>query len=900
MHKIFHHKTKIYWIYAILFILIAGIVFSVFAINERSFVWQNDGLKQHYIILKDFNEKVRSFLSNPSDGFDLFSWNMGLGLDIIGQYSYYILGDPFAYISLLFPMQYLEIAYNFLILLRFFCIGLAFIAYSRYHTQKDKEKKSYAILIGALIYTFSAYSLFAGVRHPYFLNAMITFPLLLLGVDKLFREDRKVPFIIFIALSAISNYYFFYMHTIMIVIYAMIQYICEYRKEGAKHFFQKLGSAILCYVIGILIAGILLMPTIHSFIHSARSGEETICEYNERYYQNIFTINLLTANDNNWSAIGVSSIILLMLPVLGLRRKEHKIYFIYFIIATIMILIPFSGSLMNGFSFPNNRWSFMYSFILAYIVTICLESDYTKKELVSMGGFYILYSILGISILMLSKMKASTLTLYSIQIAIALFMYIIILLQNNKKISFPPNLKVLLFLLVIGNIGVMAYGLYTSYDRGYVKQFIQSGKIEEQLNTQLGKNEDYSQNIQEVLETDKTFYRISKIPHEVANYSIYYNYPSTECFLSLGNKYVYDLSRELADNRYSTTTNIRGFGDRTKITTLLGNKYYIVDEKNQSYVPYGYSFIREYDGVKTYQNNYPLSIGVSYNQYMLREKYEKLNPIEKEDAILKVAVIDNREELKGIHLQEKEDINDIKNCYQSVPYQLIEKDKIVKKKESGKQIVTQKDKQSIELEIDNIQNSELYVYISGFDFQETKNHTITAKFKDRTASKVIEDKITSAYYQKAPEIVLNLGYYEEAEGRIELTFSTKGTYSFKDIQVIAIPMDNYENTVQALQQHELKEVTCNNQEIKGKLDLSQDAILQIATSYTSGWKAFVDGEAVETIHVNTAFIGIPVKAGQHEIYLKYEVPYLKVGIACTIIGFVSFIVVVMLEKRRKK
>ena len=108
---------------------------------------------------------------------------------------------------------------------------------------------------------------------------------------------------------------------IMIVIYAVIEYICEYRKEGAKHFFKKLGSAILCCIIGILIASVILMPTIHSFMNSARSDEETICEYSGKYYQNIFTINLLTANPNNWSTIGVSSIILLMLPILWLRRK---------------------------------------------------------------------------------------------------------------------------------------------------------------------------------------------------------------------------------------------------------------------------------------------------------------------------------------------------------------------------------------------------------------------------------------------------------------------------------------------------------------------------------------------------------------------------------------------------
>ena len=72
------------------------------------------------------------------------------------------------------------------------------------------------------------------------------------------------------------------------------------------------------------------------------------------------------------------------------KKKEHKIYLIYFLVTTIMLLMPFIGSLMNGFSFPSNRWSFMYSFILAYIVMSCLEENYTKKELISMGAFYAL------------------------------------------------------------------------------------------------------------------------------------------------------------------------------------------------------------------------------------------------------------------------------------------------------------------------------------------------------------------------------------------------------------------------------------------------------------------------------------------------------------------------------
>ncbi len=179
-------EKKVYCIYAICFIFITLVVFGIFFISNHSFIWQSDGLKQHYIILKNFYETIKKLFLNPFSGMGLFSWNMGLGLDVIGQYSYYILGDPFAYISLLFPEDSLEIAYNFLVLLRMFFIGISFIVYGRYHKHKDKS-----VLLGAIIYTFSSFSLYAGIRHPYFLNAMILFPILLLGVDKLLDENKK-------------------------------------------------------------------------------------------------------------------------------------------------------------------------------------------------------------------------------------------------------------------------------------------------------------------------------------------------------------------------------------------------------------------------------------------------------------------------------------------------------------------------------------------------------------------------------------------------------------------------------------------------------------------------------------------------------------------------------------
>ena len=98
MHKNlleFLKKHKIYAIYTIIFLLMVIIIFFMFWIKKISFIWLGDGIEQHYIILKDFNEIIRNFLSYPEGGIKLFSWEMGLGLDIIGQYSYYMLRRSF-------------------------------------------------------------------------------------------------------------------------------------------------------------------------------------------------------------------------------------------------------------------------------------------------------------------------------------------------------------------------------------------------------------------------------------------------------------------------------------------------------------------------------------------------------------------------------------------------------------------------------------------------------------------------------------------------------------------------------------------------------------------------------------------------------------------------------------
>lgn len=53
-------KDRTYMKYTMLFCIISFIVFFAFIKYNKSFVWQVDGIKQHFAILYDFNQMIRN------------------------------------------------------------------------------------------------------------------------------------------------------------------------------------------------------------------------------------------------------------------------------------------------------------------------------------------------------------------------------------------------------------------------------------------------------------------------------------------------------------------------------------------------------------------------------------------------------------------------------------------------------------------------------------------------------------------------------------------------------------------------------------------------------------------------------------------------------------------------
>ena len=898
--KNFSKKLNTYIMFSIIFLLLCIAVFFSFIKSGRSFIWESDGFKQHYLFLENFHEAFKT-------SFSTFSWNLGLGLDKIGQLSYYVLGDPFSYISLLFPLKSLKYVYSLLVIVRIYFVGISFIAYCNYH-----KKSRFATLIGALIYTFSGYILFSAVRHPFFANSAIWLPLVFLGIDKILKEDKYKLFTFASAISAISNFYFFYMITILTFIYAIIKYWNEYTENGWKTFWTKFAKTTLCYIIGVLSASILLLPTIYAFLNNSRGIDTGCTYYTLKYYAKLL---FLSDKTPYWARVSVCPLAITLLPVAILnykKNKENRTWLINLLAYFIILLIPFLGSIMNGFSFQSNRWTFAFSFALSYLVVINLRNSltYSPREFKLVKNCLIIYFLLWF----LLKSLAGSFPVFTIIFAI-LFLIILVSrsldyarikkdlyfqyasdLKSNESLLIAQRVKVIILLAVC--LYIIAFS-WTSYTHGkYYKEFLKFSEIESSYET-LGNNiNNYSVAIDYIKQNDPSFYRIGNNIPESNNISYKYGYNGLNNYLSIGNQYLSTLSRELLILNSAKTNPLREFDSRLRITTLLGTKYYIVDKKDNNYVPYGYTLVHEIPDDKTatqiYINQYNLPLAVFYNNYSLKQDYTALSPLEKEQALLKTAVLEDSKPVENLDIKQ----NNLKNIssIKDVKYEIIDSFEIID--ENTKTITPKKNKNSFKLKIKdkNVKNCELYLLIEGQKYSTHAEHSITAKYNGIKKKQAIRDKVTSPYYIDNPNILFNLGYSENHNGSVSVIFSTKkGSYAYDNIKLIAIPVDTYTIDINNLKKSEFIITSLSEQNICGTIKNDEDGILQVSTSYALGWTAYIDGNKTDVINVNTGFIGIPLSKGEHSIEFLYKTPYLDLGIKLSCIGLLLIALVIIID-----
>ena len=233
-------NADFYITYTIVFSIISLFLYMRFQLNGKSLVWSHDGIPQHLNTLAYYGRYLRNILYTVlvEHKLSIPMWDMsiGYGSDIITTLHYYVLGDPLTLLSVFFRSSQTELLYKILIFLRIYLAGIAFSRYSFYH----KNSKQ-AVFMGTLIYVFAGWTIYAVIKHPYFANPMIYLPFILMGIDKIYKKEKPYVFIWSVAVAGLSNFYFFYMIGIFMVLYAIFRYFQQYSVRSLKNVGKWIG-----------------------------------------------------------------------------------------------------------------------------------------------------------------------------------------------------------------------------------------------------------------------------------------------------------------------------------------------------------------------------------------------------------------------------------------------------------------------------------------------------------------------------------------------------------------------------------------------------------------------------------------------------------------------------------
>ncbi len=933
------NKTKqdisMYLCYTIFFSIAAVLVFWHFKYYGKSMVWQVDGLYQHYNAFVYLGEWCRDIINNLIYEQELivplWEWGLGLGSDVITTLSYYVFGDPFALVSIFFPVEVAEQGYALSIIIRFFVSGVTFCVYSR-----KMKCERWCAVVAAILYAFCAFSVHSGVRHPYFINPMIYFPLILLGVEKVFRKESPIVLILSVFVAAISNFYFFYMLVIFTVLYVLVRLLSVKEKRVLKDICQQLFKIGVFAFIGVLLSAVLFLPNVMAFLGNTRVNDAyefewlyTLAEY-EKF------IGSFIGNDAAmpWAFVGMAPIAYLATGVSFIQRKKENLWAIWFVVLQIIFLLfPVFGHIFNGFGYVSNRWVFIWAFSISFLFAKKLPEllNLTTKEKGYLSVWYGFYAVVCIS---LEKSRREDVLVGVVSLLVSLaFVWCAPFIKNKsfKKVEISGKLvkQAAVLLLVFTFIQQIGYQRYSHLEGDYLEEFHDLTTANKQL---------YEEGFSLVGDIDdKDFYRIENITvsNPLRNYPANEGKSSSMAYWSLVNPNVINFIE--LNNAYEKQAHCnKGFQSRSLLLPLLSAKYFVATDTNvnkyETLIPFSYEYIKE-TTIETvdfedksyylYKTANTLPFGFTYDEFITEEKYKKMSIAERQQSTLQAAVVEEPlEDLK---------VNKTTFTDQKLDYTITQNQNI----DIVNNIYTVKERNSrLILKCDVPENCELYVYLSGVGFESINEYDLKDEefFEKLTQYDKVKIEHSKKYWQPATattftckggnvsstaihftennkyatgrqNYLINLGYEEETRDRVTISFEEIGEYRFNKIILIAQPMDNFYENIRKLSEDSLTNVKMSSNKITGKINLAEKKLLCLSLPYSEGWKCYVDGEEVETIKTNIMQTGVMLNPGFHNIELIYRTPYLLEGALLSLIGVlgtVAICVVYVVTKKKQK
>ena len=643
-----------------------GLVLGMAILLFLPFVIYNQG---YFIYYGDFNAQQIPFykLAHAAirEGNIGWSWGTDLGANFIGSYSFYLLGSPFFWLTLPFPTDWLPFMMAPLLVLKIGLAGWTAYAYTRRFLQPRLAQ------IAGILYAFSGFSIY-NIFFNHFHEAIVFFPLMLLGVEQYMKDGKRGLFALSVLLSALSNYYFFIGQAFFIMIYWVIRAMSGEWEKCGRRFFGLWLEALL----GTLGAAVLLLPSFFSVIQNSRTDNPVegwgllIHGTNQRLYDILHSFffppelparaNFFPDANNKWSSMTA------WLPVFGctgaiayFQSRKHTDWLRRLLIALFFCAtIPALNALFQLFNqMYYARWYYMLTLMLVLATMRCFEQDerypvHWTRAIGWAGGFTAAFTVLiglvpkswtpdeetGKLTIGLQKYPARFWLYVFIAVVGLVLTYLLVrlFLDNKRRFMACCTAVCACVSLLFGWYFLAAGKSNSNYPDVYV--------IEKLL-----ENEDYT------LPDDDRFSR-TDMHKGMDNQGMYWGQSTIQAFHSIVPGSVMDF--------YNSVGVSRSVGSRPEskyyaLRSLLSVRWLFDYAEQEGDVQLYYKDAEDYfsvdgetkmpdwtyydtqNGYYIYENDRFIPMGFFYDSYITRSEYDSLDQDERQFALLKALVVED-------------------------------------------------------------------------------------------------------------------------------------------------------------------------------------------------------------------------------------------------------------------
>lgn len=891
LHVKNHSKRRYTAIYTVLFLIVSLAVFFSFIQHGRSLVCTVDGESQYIVYLRYMGQYIRDTVSGFLHGsFHLkqFDFSIGIGDDIGAIVRFH----PLDFLAALVPASCAEEIYAVILLLRFYLAGLAFSAYayaspSFIYAHQEKEGVFPAwqnVLSGNLVYVFGGYMLIRVTNHPTYAAPFIVLPLLLLGMERVVAEKGNLLFILSVFLGFWSNYYFMYICSIALLVYALLRYPEIVEKHRLRAFPRYAGRLILLYLVGLMMSMATFLPAMLRYRGSYRLSQtsemQSLWLYADKRRYVAWFLNLISPYQSSGNGLDLNFAVV-VLPALAVlftkRSRRQRTLRSSLVLELTALLVPVFGYIFAGMNNENNRWMFLIALSLGMCCMTVID-DFADLKGAS------LRNVLLVSFLFLAGTAAERVlkrpNRYNEAGAAELLAFLLLLLVLQRMKASREAVRTAVLAAVIISTGINGYLTYAPAGGNRAAAFQAAGDTTQ-------KYEKLDRKAAAGI-PDNRFYRVdaADVRHGLENSAEYFGYNSIGMYNSILNS---QLIRTLLDENNAgldAVTQVHDLDGRPVAGNLAHVKYYIAGAGNEGKVPYGFEKREDLSSLsaetEVYENRYLLSAGFTSDSFITWANYQKLSDIEKEWVKLDAVVLpaedsDLEEKLRAEGLREVE-------------------------------------KPSASIKAEPLQSPDLTGGQGQLSFQAGKGTCSFLRLKGLTGAGTSEElTITSegirttarirssrdVYTLGRKDYLINLGYNEEDRSRtVTLTFSGHGTRSLESAELVSVSMDGYESRIKALNEESLQNEQIEDGLLTGTITNKGTKLAVFTVAAQRGWILYVDGKKTDPDTFDGMYLGTLLRPGTHEIRLQYHTPGIRAGAVCALFGLIVFMLAALRQKKR--